>query len=417
MSGFEEPASDARGAIERATRDSYGRLLALLATRSRDLAAVEDALADALRIALETWPQTGTPLNPEAWLLTAARRRLIDEARHRRVRTDAAPALLAIADDVQQEADLGSPLPDERLKLLFVCAHPAIDASARTPLMLQLVLGLDAARIASAFLVQPTAMGQRLTRAKAKIRDAGIELALPSADALPERLEAVLNAIYAAYGSGWDDITGSDPRRKGLAVEALDLGRLLVRLVPEEAEPRGLLALMLHCEARRTARRSSSGAYVPLDEQNVALWSAVMIDEAEQELASAARLGAFGRFQLEAAIQSVHAGRKRTGRIDWESVALLYEGLVRIAPTQGALVGRAAAVAEARGAEEGLALLRLIPAEPATSYQPYWALAAHLLAKLGRADEARDAYQRAIGLCEDPAVREFLAGRAAYLAR
>ncbi len=417
MSEIEEPASDARRAIERATRDSYGRLLALLATRSRDLAAAEDALSEALQSALETWPHTGTPLNPEAWLLTAARRRLIDEARHRRVRADAAPALLAIADDMQHEASAGSPLPDERLKLLFVCAHPAIDASARTPLMLQIVLGLDAARIASAFLVQPTAMGQRLTRAKAKIRDAGIELELPSADAVPERLDAVLNAIYAAYGSGWDDVTGSDPRRKGLAVEAIELGRLLVRLVPDEAEPRGLLALMLHCEARRAARRAPDGTYVPLEEQNVALWSDDLIGEAEQELALASRIGALGRFQLEAAIQSAHAGRKRTGRLDWEAVALLYEGVVRIAPTQGALVGRAAAIAEARGAAEGLALLRTIPAERAATYQPYWALTAHLHARLGHGEEARDAYQRAIGLCEDPAVREFLARRAALCRR
>jgi RNA polymerase sigma-70 factor (ECF subfamily) len=415
MSEIEEPASEARRALERAARDSYGRLLALLATRSRDLSAAEDALGDALRIALETWPHEGTPASPEAWLLTAARRRMIDDARRRRVREEAAPAMLAIADEMQKEASAGSSFPDERLKLLFVCAHPAIDAAARTPLMLQIVLGLDAARIASAFLVRPTAMGQRLSRAKAKIRDAGIELELPSADAVPERLEAVMNAIYAAYGSGWDDVTGADPRRKGLALEAVDLGRLLVRLVPDEAEPRGLLALMLHCEARRAARRRADGAYVPLEEQDVSLWYDPMIEEAEQQLVIAAQTGAIGRFQLEGAIQSAHAGRKQGGRTDWEAVALLYEGVVRIAPTQGALVGRAAAIAEARGAAAGLALLQSIPPEGAASYQPYWALAAHLFASLGRLDEAKDAYQTAIGLCEDPAVRVFLAARAAHV--
>ena len=417
MTGIEEPVSTARAAIERAARDSYGRLLALLATRSRDLAAAEDALGDALQSALENWPREGTPANPEAWLLTAARRRLIDEARHLRVRDGAAPALLAIAQEVQQEVSAGSTFPDERLKLLFVCAHPAIDATARTPLMLQIVLGLDAARIASAFLVRPTAMGQRLSRAKAKIADAGIELELPAAEALPERLDAVLDAIYAAYGSGWDDVTGSDPRRKGLAVEAIELGRLLVRLVPGVAEVRGLLALMLHCEARRAARRSADGAYVPLERQDVTLWSEPLIEEAEQHLALAARMGAIGRFQLEAAIQSAHAGRKHTGPTDWEAVALLYEGLVRIAPTQGALVGRAAAVAEARGAPEGLALLRAISTEAALNYQPYWALTAHLLTRLGRGEEAQSAYQTALGLSEDPAVRAFLlqsaGGRAA----
>lgn len=413
MSMLEEPAFEVRAAIERAARDSYGRLLALLATRSRELAAAEDALGDALRIALETWPRQGTPSNPEAWLLTAARRRLIDEARHRRVRDDAVPVILAIADEMEQEATTGSPFPDERLKLLFVCAHPAIDAAARTPLMLQVVLGLDAARIASAFLVRPTAMGQRLTRAKAKIADAGIAFELPAAEALPERLDAVLEAIYAAYGSGWDDVAGADPRRKGLAVEAIELGRLLVRLVPKEAEARGLLALMLHCEARRPARRGSDGAYVPLEEQDVTLWSAELIEEAEHELTLAARAGAVGRFQLEAAIQSAHAERKRGGRLDWEAVALLYEGVVHVAPTQGALVGRAAAVAEARGAAAGLALLQAIPSDGTASYQPYWALAAHLFARLGRSEEARNAYEKAIGLCEDPAVRAFLAARAA----
>ncbi len=412
MNELEEPASEARVAIERAARDSYGRLLALLAMRSRDLAAAEDALGEALRIALETWPREGTPANPEAWLLTAARRRLIDEARHRRVREEAAPELLAIADEIQMQASTGAPFPDERLKLLFVCAHPAIDAGARTPLMLQTVLGLDAARIASAFLVRPTAMGQRLARAKAKIRDAQIELELPSAEKLPERLEAVLNAIYAAYGSGWDDVAGADPRRKGLAVEAIDLGRLLVRLVPHEAEARGLLALMLHCEARRAARRSAEGAYVPLEQQDVKLWASALIDEAEQQLAHAAQLGSVGRFQLEAAIQSAHAARKREARIDWEAIALLYEGVVRIAPTQGALIGRAAAIAEARGAAAGLASLDAMTLEATSSYQPYWALAAHLFTQLGRKQEASDAYQRAIGLCEDEAVRAFLAAKA-----
>jgi RNA polymerase sigma-70 factor (ECF subfamily) len=302
--------------------------------------------------------------------------------------------------------------PDERLKLLFICAHPAIDAAARTPLMLQTVLGLDASRIASAFLVQPSAMGQRLSRAKAKIRDAGIAFELPEAEELPTRLDAVLEAIYAAYGSGWEDVAGADPRRKGLAVEAIDLGRLLLRLMPSEPEAQGLLALMLHCEARRGARRTATGGYVPLSEQDVARWSQPMIEEAEQFLTAAARAGRIGRFQLEAAIQSVHAQRARTGHTDWEAIALMYEGLVRLAPTIGSLVGRAAAVAEARGAGTGWALLEAIPAEAIKSYQPYWALAAHLLNRLQRSEEAAAAYSRAIGLCEDPAMRAFLARQA-----
>ncbi|HJT07585.1 MAG TPA: DUF6596 domain-containing protein, partial [Stellaceae bacterium] len=348
---------------------------------------------------------------PEAWLLTAARRRLIDDARHARVQADAAPTLLAVTEEAQVIASAQPAFPDERLKLLFICAHPAINASARTPLMLQTVLGLDAARVASAFLVQPAAMGQRLSRAKAKIRDAGIAFDVPEPSELPPRLDAVLDAIYAAYGSGWEDVAGADPRRKGLALEAIELGRLLLRLLPGEPEAQGLLALMLHCEARRAARRNADGAYVPLSEQDVALWSTPMIEEAQQILVAAEHAGRIGRFQLEAAIQSVHAGRAWTGRTDWESIALLYEGLVRLAPTIGALIGRAAAIAEARGAEHGWVLLQEVSVEAVAGYQPYWALAAHLLKRMGRMQESADAYDRAIGLCEDPAMRDFLAGR------
>jgi predicted RNA polymerase sigma factor len=403
-------STDTRRAVERAARDSYGRLVTFLAARSRDIAAAEDALADAFRLALETWPRDGVPDRPEAWLLTAARRRLIDGARHLQVRTEAVPDLRIAAEEAEALAEADR-FPDERLKLLFVCAHPAIDPAIHTPLMLQTVLGLDAARIASAFLVSPAAMGQRLSRAKVKIRDAGIGFELPEAKELPPRLDEVLEAIYAAYGSGWDDVAGADPRRCGLAAEAIDLGRMLRPLLPAEPEVEGLLALMLHCEARREARRSPAGDYVPLSEQDTARWSKPMIAEAERILSAAAQDRRFGRFQLEAAIQSVHAQRARTGRTDWEAIALLYEGLVRLAPTIGARVGQAAAIAEARGTAAGWTLLKAIPAEAVASYQPYWALAAHLLRRLGRPADA--VYERAIGLCEDPAMRAFLLRRAA----
>jgi predicted RNA polymerase sigma factor len=401
--------------IEQAVRASYRRLLAFLSARSRDVAAAEDALSDALRSALENWPRTGVPEKPEAWLLTAARRKLIDGARHAHVKAGAAPALLMLIDEAQDLASADNLFPDERLKLLFICAHPAIDVGVRTPLMLQTVLGLDAVRIASAFLVQPAAMGQRLSRAKAKIRVARVAFELPTADDLPPRLNAVLEAIYAAYGSGWDDVAGADPRRKGLAAEAIDLGRPLSRLMPDQPEVLGLLALMLHCEARRDARRTAAGGYVPLSEQDVARWSGSKIEEAEQCLRTAARSTQLGRFQLEAAIQSAHAQRVQTGRTDWETIALLYEALVHLAPTTGALVGWAAAVAEARGPEAGLGLLEAIPAASIRSYQPYWAVAAHVLARMNRVKEAEAAFGRAIGLCEDPAMREFLIGRAAAL--
>ena len=407
MSGREAIGAGAASAAELAARASYGRLVAYLAVRSRDVAAAEDALGDALLAALRTWPVRGVPERPDAWLLAAARRRLIDAARHTRV-TDAAGAELRATADSDREPAV---LPDRRLELLFVCAHPAIDPAVRTPLMLQTVLGLDAARIASAFVVAPAAMGQRLVRAKAKIRDARIRFEVPSAEELPDRLDAVLEAIYAAYGSGWEDVAGADPRRRGLTDEAIWLGRLVCRLAPDEPESEGLLALMLHCEARRGSRRDAEGRYVPLDRQDSRLWSRAAIDEAEGILARAAQLGRPGRFQLEAAIQSVHARRAVTGNTDWEAIALLYEGVLRCAPTVGAHVGYAAALAEARGGATGLAVLDAIPAEAIASYQPYWALRAHLHSRLGQSDLASPAFARAIGLSEDPAIRAFLSAQ------
>lgn len=399
---------EARGAVELAARESYGRLMAFLGARTRDVAAAEDALAQAFRSALETWPVEGVPRQPEAWLLTAARRRLIDQKRRARVGDEAASSLLAAAEEARTLMNEPRAFPDDRLKLLFVCAHPGIDPASRTPLMLKTVLGLDASRIAPAFLVKPTTMGQRLSRAKARIRDAGIPFEVPQAQDLAARVDAVAEAIYAAYGSGWEDVAGLDSRRTGLSAEAINLGRLLARLMPGEPEVLGLVSLMLHSEARREARRDAAGAYVPLLQQDPSRWSRPMIQEAEACLCDASSAGRAGRFQLEAAIQSAHAQRARSGETDWETIALLYEGLVTLAPTMGARVGRAAAVAAARGPAAGWALLQTVPRTEAASYQPYWAVAAHLLKALGRTREATAAYELAIGLCEDPATREFL---------
>ena len=398
---------DARAAVEAVARESYGRLVAYLAARTRDVAGAEDALGEALLRAIETWQRDGVPRQPEAWLLAAARHRLIDRARHERVRADSVPTLELLAEE-GGEAAPPDRFPDERLKLLFVCAHPAIDPGVHTPLMLQAVLGLDAVRIAQAFLVSPAAMGQRLVRAKTKIRDAGIAFEVPEERELPQRLEAVLEAIYAAYGSGWEDAAGTDSRRRGLGDEAVRLARLLVLQMPDEPEARGLLALMLHCEARRSARRTSDGRYVPLSEQDVRCWSGPTIEEAERELTAAAKMARPGRFQTEAAIQSVHSERARSGRTDWRAIASFYDGLARLAPTLGARTGQAAAVAEADGPEAGLALLNEIERAEVAAYQPYWAVRAHLLKKLGRGAEASAAFERAIGLSEDAAVRQFL---------
>ena len=404
----------ARAIAERVARTSYGRLVAYLSSRSRDIAGAEDALSDAFRTALEVWPERGVPANPEAWLLTAARRNLGHVRRHAQVRLEAAPALALLGEEAQWAA---SPLPDRRLNLLFVCAHPAIDRNIRTPLMLQTVLGMEASRIAAAFLVPTAAMAQRLVRAKAKIKDAGIAFELPERDELTARTEAVLAAIYAAYGAGWEDVLASDDNRKGLAEEALFLGRMIVEFLPDKPEARGLLALMLHCEARKPARRSPAGAFVPLTEQDTSLWSQTMIAEAEAHMLIAAKAAQLGRFQLEAAIQSVHAQRAQTGHTEWRALMLFYDLLSAGTPAAGILVSRAAAHGEGAGAEAGLAMLDALDADAMRSYQPYWAARAHLLARSGRALEARAAYKAAIGLSEDPAVRGFLQQRQAALGK
>jgi RNA polymerase sigma-70 factor (ECF subfamily) len=391
-------AGEAARAVEHAARAAYGRLVAWLGGRSRDIAGAEDALADAFAAALATWPREGVPRRPEAWLLAVARRRMIDAARRRRTRDDAVATLL-LAAEAEPEA---AAFPDERLMLLFVCAHPAIDPAARTPLMLQTVLGLTAAEIAAAFLVTPAAMGQRLVRAKEKIRTAGIGFRIPDAPELAERTEAVLQAIYAAYGTGWEAAGPS-----ALATEAIWLARTLAGLLDDEPEALGLLALLLFCESRRDARRDGAGRFVPLGAQDVALWSDTTLAEARGLLGRAAGFGRIGRFQIEAAIQSVHAARRESGETDWPAIALLYEGLHGLAPTLGVAVGRAAALAEVQGPAAGLAALAGLAGD---TYQPYWVLRADLLRRLGRADEARVAGERARALTADPALRAFLAG-------
>jgi RNA polymerase sigma factor (sigma-70 family) len=399
-------------AVESVARDSYGRLVAYLASRSGDVAGAEDALGDAFVAALKRWPEEGVPEKPEAWLLHVARNRMIDATRRKQVREKSEKFLQQLADEAQATAEAHDHFPDERLKLLFVCAHPAIDPAARTPLMLQAVLGIDAAQIASAFLVSPVAMSQRLVRAKSKIRDAAIPFRVPEPPEWEERSSFVLDAIYAAYTTGWENLMETASTHHALAGEAISLGRMLTQLMPRELEAHGLLALMLHCEARRRARYTSDDEFVPLDEQDTALWSQSMIDEAEKHLQLAAAFKHMGRYQLEAAIQSIHASRAKTGRIDWKEIALLYEGLVRIAPRVGSLVGRSVAIAQAADPAAGFAALEQIPSNRTADYQPYWAARGHLLSLLNRNDEAVEAFNRAASLTDDPALREYLFKRA-----
>ena len=384
----------AHAAVEAVARNSYGRLVAYLAARSGDVAGAEDALSEAFGTALQRWPVDGVPQKPEAWLLHAARNRLIDSTRRAQVRKKY-ETFLQVAHEAGDVATMTSIFPDERLKLLFVCAHPAIDVAARTPLMLQTVLGLDAARIASAFLVSPAAMEQRLVRAKNKIRDAGIPFRVPESPEWEERVSFVLDAIYSAYTAGWENAIDDGSTHHALALDAVAIGRTLVQLVPNEPEAHGLLALMLHCEARREARHTRVGEFVPLDRQDPALWSRLLIDDAEKHLRAASALNRMGRYQIEAAIQSVHAHRVVSGVIDWQEIGLLYEGLVRLAPTMGAQVGRAVALAESGNVAAGLAVLDEISGDRTANYQPWWAARGHLLRRSGRNAEAGAAYERA----------------------
>ncbi len=399
--------SDARAIAEQTARASYGRLLAWLSSRSRDVAAAEDALGDAFRAALETWPETGAPTSPEAWLLTAARRKLIDGARRQNTRILSTPALTLAAEEAEAAMRADKPFPDERLKLLFICAHPAIDAAIRTPLMLQTVLGLDAARIASAFLVSPRAMSARLVRAKRKIKVAAIPFDTPGGPDLAARLPTVLEAIYAAFGAGWDFEAGAETDPHHLTGEALYLASLLTQLLPDEAECWGLFSLMLHAEARKDARRIN-GAYIPLSDHDTSRWDKNMIAHGEAALAQAWRLDQSGPYQIEAAIQSAHAAARLNDRDISDEIVMLYRQLVEIAPTIGAYVGSAGALAAAARPEEGLHLLATLDPARVENYQAYWAVRAHILDQLGRKPEAQSAYDRAIGLAQDEAARKFL---------
>jgi len=411
---------DVAQAAEAVARASYGKLIAFLAARTGDVAGAEDALSEAFASALVDWPAQGIPRTPEAWLLTVARRKMIDAARRRRTGDEAAALLELMAAALEPEPGGEAPIPDDRLRLMFACAHPAIDADVRAPLVLQTILGFDAATIASAFLVSPATMSQRLVRAKRRIKQAGVPFSVPAAADLRERLDAVLEAIYAAFAEGWADPAGTEARRRNLAEEGIWLGRLVASLLPAEPEALGLLALMLHAEARRDARRDAHGEFVPLDEQDPARWNAALIDEAEALLRRASDAGPSGRYQLEAAVQSAHAARRLTGKTDWAAIERLYDALFAVTGSPVVAINRAIAVAETRGPAEGLALLDALELDAALAarlaeYQPYWAARAALLARTGSAAAARDAYQRAIGLESDPAVRRFLQQRSAQL--
>jgi RNA polymerase sigma-70 factor (ECF subfamily) len=408
------PGRDDRAAhlaAEAVARRSYGKLVALLASETRDVAAAEDALSEALVSALAHWPETGTPSNPEGWLLAAARRKVIDSIRRWRSAERATSHLQLLADELDASSMISAPIPDRRLALMLACTHPALEIGIRAPLMLQVVLGLDAKRIASAFLTSPGTMGQRLTRAKEKIHKAGVPFRVPELRELSGRIGAVLDAIYAVFSEGWAQSGSSEIVRRDLEAEALFLGRLVTELVPDAPEPWGLLALMLYAWARRDARRDDNGEYVPLSEQDPARWDSSMIAEAETRLIHARELGSTGRYQLEAALQSAHVYRRRTGAPNWEAVLQLYDALFVLTGSPIVAVNRALALAEVQGPRAALYAIDQIDDVRLTEYQPYWAARAELLSRDDQQAEARRAYDLAIGFERDPAVRRFLQKR------
>jgi RNA polymerase sigma-70 factor (ECF subfamily) len=410
--------SAARSAAQRAARTSYGRLVAILAARTRDIALAEDALADAFERALRTWPESGVPGSPEGWLLTVARNRQSDLLGSASRRTSdplpeddalgAGPAPASV-DDHDPAA-----IPDRRLELLFACAHPAIDRRIRTPLMLQTVLGFDAAQVAEAFAVPAPTMTQRLVRAKRRIRDAGIPFAVPDRSLMAARLAPVLEAVYGCFAIDWRG-SSAPTVRESMAAEAQYLAVTLAELLDDEPEAWGLAALITLSLARVPTR--SPEEFVPLDEQDPTRWSSALIAEgnAQMQRAGAVRTDGrpVGRFELEAAIQAVHCARASTGTVDWPALVTLHEALVVTAPTLGARVALAAATGRADGPAAGLAVLDSVDDAAAQRFQPAWATRAALLAEAGEAAAADAAYEKAISLTTDVPTRRWLEARRA----
>lgn len=410
MSGHETAQS-----VEAVFRSEYGRILASLLRRTRDVELAEEALQDALARALEVWPRDGRPDKPGAWIATVAQRRLIDLGRslrrRERVQEDIDQAFVA-QEETEGVAEPDFPHPDDRLRLVFTCCHPALAHEVQVALTLNTLCGLTSAEIARAFLVEDATMAQRLVRAKRKIRAAGIPYRVPPLGELPERMAAVLAVVYLVFNEGYDASRGTELVRADLCAEAIRLGRVLCELLPGEPEVEGLLALMLLTDARRDARSGPDGALVLLEDQDRSGWDPVAIREGQSLIEGALQRGQAGVYQIQAAIAAVHADASRAEDTDWHQILRLYEVLLERAPSPVAALNRAVALAMAFGPEAGLAAVEELARGRRLSGYPYlYSTRADLLRRLGRQDEARADYERALARTENEREQAFLRGR------
>lgn len=394
--------------IENTFREEYGRVLAALISQFGDFELAQDALQDALVNALERWQLDGVPRNPGAWLTTVAKRRAID--RLRRKETQDRNAVIPEIPPTRNEPEMEESIPDERLKLMFTCCHPSLALEAQVALTLHALGGLTTPEVARAFLVSESTMAKRLTRARSKIRNAGIPFRIPPADLLPERLDALLAVVYLIFNEGYVASSGNTLSKVDLCREAIRLGRILLHLLPQNAEAHGLLALMLLHDSRREARLNAAGEIVLLDEQDRSLWDQAKIREGIALLDKAILLADPGPYQVQAAISALHAEAETAEATDWANIAALYDTLARMTPSLVVEVNRAVAIAMAFGPQEGLNLLLQLD-ELANDFYPYHAARADLLRRTHQIEAAADAYEKAIALCPNTAERTYLQKR------